>query len=140
MDAILNDDRLNQSEIIYAFLNPKPEYYSRSKTLHARAISHGNLQEKDPFSKIGQALLNVSQINTVEEKRHNIPGTKDIYNTKMRSEKRHRAEEGIKSLNKKSAFTSSISSFFNDSNAISSTTSQRDHQLTPRLDKNLWNR
>ena len=136
----MNDDRLNQSEIIYAFLNPRPEYYSRSKTLHARAISHGNVQEKDPFSKIGQALLNVSQTNTVEENRHNIPGTKDIYNTKIRSGKRNRTEEGTKLLNKKSAFTSSITSFFNDSNTIPSTTIQREQQLTPRLDKSLWNR
>ena len=30
MDAVLSDDRLNQSEIVYSFLSPSPDYLKKS--------------------------------------------------------------------------------------------------------------
>merc|ERR1719270_1580657 len=47
IDRILNDDHLNQSEIVYSFLNPSPEYYSRIKEI-------GNSSEPEPFLNISK--------------------------------------------------------------------------------------
>ena len=110
IDTILTDDHLNQSEIIYSFLNPCPEYYSRTK-------GAGNSSEQEPFSKISKRLLTISQNSPVDEFGRKTGGLRDIYTKRKDIEIDENETNGKKSRNTKSVFPSSISNFFNDSTA-----------------------
>ena len=128
IDTILNDDHLNQSEIVYAFLNPRPEYYSRSKSI-------ANSKGQEPFSKISQALSSVSQKTAVEENRTRSIGLRDIYLKRKTSEAKTKADEGIRANDRKLAFTSSITNFFNDSNPMNSTSLSGEKMQTLKTDQ-----
>ena len=110
IDAILNDDHLNQSEIIYAFLNPRPEYFSRMKGMEAP-------QDQEPFSKISRKLFTISQNRPALECNSRAVGLRDIYKKRRIIDRERKEAVGKKSRTaKKSVLPSSISNFFNDSN------------------------
>ena len=110
IDRILSDDHLNQSEIVYSFLNPCPEYYSRIKHL-------GNSSEPEPFSKISKKLFGIAKNSPVDEFNNKSIGLRNIYMKNNDAESEIKEAGGNKrSRNSKSVFPASISSFFNDSN------------------------
>lgn len=49
MDSVLADEHLNQSEIVYAFLSPSPQYLKTMRPL-SPTISGGNKSNFSPFS------------------------------------------------------------------------------------------
>ena len=108
IDTILTDDHLNQSEIIYSFLNPCPEYYSRTKGV-------ANSSEQEPFSKISKKIMAISQNSPIDEFGSRSVGLRDIYSKTKDIEVDVKESCGKKSRSAKSVFPSSISNFFNDS-------------------------
>ena len=110
IDAILNDDHLNQSEIIYAFLNPLPEYFSRMKGMEAP-------QDQEPFSKISRKLFTISQNRPALESNSKAVGLRDIYKKRKIIDRQRKEAVSKKSHPaKNSVLPTSISNFFNDPN------------------------
>ena len=110
----MNDDHLNQSEIVYSFLNPCPEYYSRIKDV-------GIATEPEPFFRISKRLFGIAQGNGADDYENKSIGLRHIYtrNNEPVTERKE-LNENKRSKNNKSVFPSSISNFFNDSNSDNS--------------------
>ena len=102
---------MNQSEIVYSFLNPSPEYYSRIKDI-------GNSSEPEPFLNISKRLFGIAKNSPVDEFGNKSIGLRNIYSRNNDGSAEIREAVGSKrSRNTKSVFPSSISNFFNDSNS-----------------------
>ena len=101
---------MNQSEIIYAFLNPRPEYFSRMKGMEAP-------QDQEPFSKISRKLFTTSQNRPALESNSRAVGLRDIYKKRKIIDRERKEVVGKKTRStKKSVLPTSISNFFNDPN------------------------
>ena len=101
---------MNQSEIIYAFLNPRPEYFSRMKGMEAP-------QDQEPFSKISRKLFTISQNRPGLECNSRAVGLRDIYKKRKIIDRERKEAVSKKSRStKKSVLPTSISNFFNDPN------------------------
>ena len=119
---------MNQSEIVYSFLNPCPEYYSRIKHL---SIS----TEPEPFLKISKRLFGIAQNSPVDEFNNKSIGLRNIYMRNNDAEAEMKETGGNKRpRNTKSVFPSSISSFFNDSNSENSLTIQSEQAVKWKRD------
>ena len=105
----MTDDHLNQSEIIYSFLNPCPEYYSRTKGVEISP-------EPEPFFKLSRKLLTLSQNSPIDEFGNKSIGLRDIYSKSKDIDVDLKETNVRKFRNTKSVLPSSISNFFNDSN------------------------
>ena len=101
---------MNQSEIIYAFLNPRPEYFSRMKGMEAP-------QDQEPFSKISRKLFTISQNRPALECNSRAVGLRDIYKKRKIIDRERKEAVSKKSRStRKSVLPTSISNFFNDPN------------------------
>ena len=101
---------MNQSEIIYAFLNPRPEYFSRMKGIEAP-------QDQETFSKISRKLFSISQNRPTLDCHGRAVGLRDTYKKrKIIDRERKEAVSKYSRSTKKSVLPTSISNFFNDPN------------------------
>ena len=124
----MNDDHLNQSEIVYSFLNPSPEYYSRIKEI-------GSSSEPEPFLNISKRLFGIAKNSPVDEFGNKSIGLRSIYSRNNDETAELKEAVGSKrSKTTKSVFPSSISNFFNDSNSECSLQVQDEDTIKEKTD------
>ena len=132
IDRILNDDHLNQSEIVYSFLNPCPEYYSRIKDV-------GITAEPEPFFRISKKLFGIAQNSPVDEFNNKSIGLRSIYtrNNETATEWKE-SDRNKRSRNNRSVFPSSLTNFFNDSNSENSHANQSELPVNGKKGTNRY--
>ena len=122
---------MNQSEVVYAFLNPRPEYYSRQKT------TENSLNRSEPFFRISKKLLAMSQNSPADEFGNKAVGLRDIYSNKKDIEAEMKETSNRKLQDTKSVLPSSISNFFNDTNSETSASVGVEQARTRKLEFRL---